>query len=543
MIIRISKSNIELLIRTDALNKLKLYFERKSIFFVISILSIISIASYVYYYNNGLGLAYNDARSHLDIGRRVVEGLNTGIAQLGSVWLPLTHILMIPTIWNDFMWHSGLAGALPSMLAFIGTGALIYYFLKELNVGLLGRFMGVFIFAVNLNILYLQSTAMTEIVLLATMTAGAYYMLLWFKREALIYLIQAAFWIMLSTLVRYDGWFLLFLASIMIFSYVWKAYGYKKSEGIVILFLTLGGLGILLWLIWNLLIFKDALYFYYGPYSAYTQQKQLEAAGVLATKKNWLLSAEIYMYALAYNSGTLTTIAGLAGALLLWTNRHISWNVRFATAILVAPFIFNVLALYLGHSVLFVYGISGKTWFNIRYGIMMMPSIAIFIGYLVHYASKMRLLIISLLMMVTFFSTVNGDAVVVDDARFGSSQKNVTEVSGWLSENTKDEPGFILISVASHDSIIFSSGLPMRKFIHEGAGSYYESALINPDRWVRWIVMRSNSDDDSTWKAMKNNIGFKRFELVDHYPFADIYQLKDEYLKDLITEPVFSKNN
>jgi hypothetical protein len=37
---------------------------------------------------------------------------------------------------------------------------------------------------------------------------------------------------------------------------------------------------------------------------------------------------------------------------------------------------------------------------------------------------------------------------------------------------------------------------------------------------------------------MKDNPGFLRYELVDHYPFADIYQLKPEYLPNLIVEPV-----
>lgn len=94
-----------------------LFFLRR--YFVVWItlaLSIISIYCYLNFYHNGLGLAYNDARSRLDIGRRVVEGLKPGLAQLGSVWLPLPHALMIPTVWNDFMWHSGLSGALESMI-------------------------------------------------------------------------------------------------------------------------------------------------------------------------------------------------------------------------------------------------------------------------------------------------------------------------------------------------------------------------------------------------------------------------------------------
>ena len=169
---------------------------------------LISISSFIVFYFNGLGLAYNDARSHLDIGRRVVEGLKPGLAQLGSVWLPLPHILITLTVWNDFMWHSGLAGALVSMISYVITGALIYKFLEKINVGMLGRLIGVAVFALNTNILYLQSTAMTESLLLVTMTAAVFELLLWYQDNKILNLVKAAFFIMLSTLVRYDGWFL-----------------------------------------------------------------------------------------------------------------------------------------------------------------------------------------------------------------------------------------------------------------------------------------------------------------------------------------------
>ena len=178
------------------------------------VLSLISIYYFVFYYHNGLGLAYNDARSHLDIGRRVVEGLKPGIAQLGSVWLPLMHILMGLTIWNDFMWHSGLAGAIISMISFVITGLLIFRYLKEINVGFLGRLIGIAIFVANINILYLQSTAMTELLLIATMTIASYELLKWYKTDSILFLVKAAFWIMLATATRYDGWFLLVWATI-----------------------------------------------------------------------------------------------------------------------------------------------------------------------------------------------------------------------------------------------------------------------------------------------------------------------------------------
>ncbi len=494
--------------------------------------------SYIYYYYNGLGLAYNDARSHLDIGRRVVEGLKPGIAQLGSVWLPLPHILMIPTIWNDFMWHSGLSGAIVSMISFVAIGVIIYLFLKQLEVGLLGRLFGVLVFVLNVNVLYLQSTAMTELLLMVTMTAGVYYLTLWAKTDKVLPLIKAAFFIMLSTVTRYDGWFLLIIAALIIAYTVFRKKGYQETEGKVVLFLTMAGLGIGLWFLWNLLIFGDPLYFAFGPYSARSQQVQLEQAGDLPTKHNLLLSISIYLYALVYNSYVYPVILGVGGMFVLWRSK-LTHEVKVSLIALLAPLFFNIVALYLGHSVLFIQGISGKTWFNVRYGIMMLPTIAIGAGFLVHKVKDFRFVLIGLYLFTIFFAFANNDAVTIDDARVGSSQKNVSEISNWLNQNAFDKKGFILIAAASHDAIIFSSGLPMKRFIHEGTGAYWESATVAPDRWARWIVMRTHDNNDSTWRLVSQSSGFNKYKLVNSYPFADIYELGEEYLPDLNTEPVF----
>lgn len=502
----------------------------------------ISCFAFIYYYQNGLGLAYNDARSHLDIGRRVVEGLKPGFAQLGSVWLPLPHLLMVPTIWNDFMWHSGLSGAIQSMIAFVGTGLLIYYFLKEVGVGMLGRLVGVAVFVANINILYLQSTAMTELLLIGTMMAGAYELLLFFKTGSVNNLIKAAFWIMLSTLVRYDGWFLFAFSMMLIGIELFRRRGYRVTEGVILFFATLAGFGIFLWFLWNLIIFKDPLYFIFGPYSAHTQQEQLAAAGVLPTEGDLLFSIKIYLYALIYNSNALVVILGTIGAIAFWLDKNISTPIKIASTALVAPLIFNILALFMGQSVIFIQGLSGNTWFNVRYGIMLMPSLAIFIGYLVYRASKLKYAFIGLLAFVLFFSFANRDAVTIDDARVGSSQKNVSEVSGWLKQNANKE-GFVLISAASHDAIIFSSGLPMKKYIHEGTGAYWETATVSPDRWARWIVMRTNDENDLTFKLVSKSKSFRNgdYILVDSYPFADIYEIKPELVDRLNTTASLGK--
>ena len=536
-----SKFTFQISFKENTLQSVKKFFEEKAIILISVILTIISVLAFVTYYQNGLGLAYNDARSHLDIGRRVVEGLRPGLAQLGSVWLPLPHILMIPTIWNDFMWHSGLSGALVSMISFVGTGLIIYQFLKRLGVGILGRLIGVLVFVANINILYLQSTAMTELLLIFTMTAGTYELVMWHKDEKILSLVKAAFWIMMASLVRYDGWFLLFFAAILIIFHTFKTKGYKAAEGTFIFFATLAALGVFLWLVWNQLIFKDALYFAFGPYSARAQQQQLEQAGVLATKGNIVLSIKVYLYALMYNTGAFTAVLGTLGMAAFWINKKISSSVRVASTALLAPLLFNIIALYLGHSVLFIQGISGDTWFNVRYGAMMIPSFAIFVGYLVDRVRPLRATIIGLFLFVTFFSFANIDAVTIDDARVGSSQKNVAEVSGWLAKNAKDEKGFILISAASHDAIIFSSGLPMERFIHEGTGAYWENATTSPDLWARWIVMRTNDTNDATFKLVQKSGQLGKYDLVNSYPFADIYQLKSDYLTNLNTEPVLGK--
>ncbi|KKQ97466.1 MAG: Glycosyl transferase family 2 [Candidatus Woesebacteria bacterium GW2011_GWA1_39_12] len=524
------KFAIELTLSRVKTLKIKNFIDKNLGTLVLCFLLGFSIISFIVYSQNGLALKYNDARSHLDIGRRVVEGLKPGVAQLGSVWLPLPHILMVPTIWNDFFWHSGLSGALISMVSFVGTGLFIYKFLEKLGV-----------FIANLNILYLQSTAMTESLLLLTMTAGVYYLTLWARDEKLINLVKSAFWIMISTVTRYDGWFLAVFASVLVGFIVIRKKGIKAAEGNFVFFATLAGFGIFLWFLWNLLIFKDPFYFAFGEFSARTQQTQLEAAGELPTKGNLFLSFKAYFFALVYNTYTYPFFVGIIGFLALIQDKKINWRVRLATLALFGALIFNVIALYMGHSVLFLPEIIGKTWFNVRYGVMLLPMIAISFGYLVERAKNYRFMILGVFFLVSFFAFVNQDAVVIDDAVYGSSQKNVTEVAGWLRKNVLREEGYVLISAASHDAIIFSSGLPMKKFIHEGTGAYWDYAVENPDKWAKWIVMRTYDMNDLTYNEIHDAEGLEKYELVDHYPFADIYRLKSEYISEVITKPILGK--
>ena len=55
---------------------------------------------------------YTDAITHSTIARRVLDSQNTGFQQLGTVWLPAPHVLLMPFVYFFPLYQSGLAGGL-----------------------------------------------------------------------------------------------------------------------------------------------------------------------------------------------------------------------------------------------------------------------------------------------------------------------------------------------------------------------------------------------------------------------------------------------
>ena len=74
-------------------------------------------------YSRGYILLYGDAVAHLGIARRILDSHNPGLVQLGGVWLPLPHLLIMPFVQKMEWWQNGLAGAWPSLLCFIASVA------------------------------------------------------------------------------------------------------------------------------------------------------------------------------------------------------------------------------------------------------------------------------------------------------------------------------------------------------------------------------------------------------------------------------------
>ena len=74
----------------------------------------VSLVSLLYCVRHSELLLYGDAVAHMGIARRVFDSRTPGLLQLGTVWLPLPHLLMIPFVLSVSMWQTGMGGSIPS---------------------------------------------------------------------------------------------------------------------------------------------------------------------------------------------------------------------------------------------------------------------------------------------------------------------------------------------------------------------------------------------------------------------------------------------
>src|SRR6202521_4131452 len=97
----------------------------------------VSVFSFLFYFRYGDVLLYGDAVAHLNIARRVFDSKTPGLLQLGTVWLPLPHLLMIPFLLSDSAWQSGIGGSIPSMVAYaLGAAGMFRLVRSALSIDL-----------------------------------------------------------------------------------------------------------------------------------------------------------------------------------------------------------------------------------------------------------------------------------------------------------------------------------------------------------------------------------------------------------------------
>jgi hypothetical protein len=468
--------------------------------YIALLLLLIATAGTYFTYTRGVLLAYNDATAHLNTARRIIDSLTPGFVQIGSVWLPLLHILELPFVANYFLWQSGLAGSIISGISFVVGGVFLYKLIAYVTKSFWAGLLGILVYASNVNLLYLQSTPMFEPLLIATAMGSIYFLARWSLEDDEKYLIFASFFTMLATLTRYDGWALFLTTAAFVFLRSLKKG--KGWDGPVILYLSLAGFGIVLWLVYNWLIFGDPLFFSRGEFSAAAQQDVLYLHNALPTKNNLPLSITTYSLSTLLNIGAVTTGLGIWGLLSYLKNNSTSIR-KYVPLLLLTPYVFNIATLYLGQSVIWLPMVPPyfTTYFNARYGVLMIPAVAFFAGYV---SSKNILFkaIIILGTMAQIYLFMNPAVLPLFGRQIGviTLQDTVSSVnddtkhaSTFLHDHYKD--GLILASSASSDAFIFRAGIPLKNFITEGSGHYWKESLKDPSVYPTWIVFFRDHTD------------------------------------------------
>jgi hypothetical protein len=501
---------------------------------VLCLAAVLSIVAYGWYASRGLTMIYTDAVSHMMIARRVVDGRALGIAQLGTVWLPLQHLLMLPLIWITPLFRDGFAGSFPSMAAYVIASVYLYRTGLFLFSSRLAGWMAALTFMLNPSMLYMQATAMSEADMLCAAILAVYYLLRWShaysvnnRTQAVIDLAKASIAIAAGTLIRYDAWFLAIAAAMLVLYTTWRKQGRKVAEAWIILFAGLAFAGCAAWFLFNWLIFRDPLAFYHNAYSALAQQARFQTVSGLPTHRNLFLSVVVYAQAAIDTVGWPLAVLALIG--------FVSWLFYFRPRmtslpvyLVFAPFAFNVLSLLTGASVLETPEIrfgGVSTYFNERYGMMMLPAFAIFLAFLaIHRRTLLALALGTIVVFGISYSSVQAP-YALEDPMTGVVAHDCTQrrqEAHWLAAHYYG--GHILISYAPDAPTMFYSDLPEGVFVTDTNGATFRATLAQPQDAVSWIVM-SPDVGNPIWAALTKQANWRRhFVLRQTFGATQIYE-------------------
>jgi hypothetical protein len=493
------------------------------------------VALYLSYRANVV-LAYQDASSHLNIARRVLDSRSPGVAQLGTIWLPIPHLLLQPFVASDYLWRTGLAGSIVGFGCFEVTAIALFLSIRLIARHQVAAWVGLAVFLSNPNMLYLQTTALTEPVMLMTMTASAYFLLRWNVRDRQSDLVLAGLLGIAAVGSRYDGWFFVIVCSFLVALSVqlrWR--DRARAEGITLVYLVLPFYGMFLWFFYNWLIFGSPLAFQQGQSTEIALEAQAPINGLIL-KHHLLSSVGAYGWATIDNLGPVIAILGLVGLGLFMVNTRFRAG-SLAPYAFLSSFPFNVITLFFGQSIILVHQLTPDHMFNVRYGIMMLPGMALFIGYL---ADRLLTRARSALVIPLLLLALLGQGLLWVPGWPGSAVSMADGLSGGGSGASSDElhsalpaylrgayqgGGILVDDVAYQQYILLRTGLPMRAYIGSNNTGLWEQALQDPSRYAAWVVMHatfSPTRPDRLTAAFLGNVTFLRhYNLVLRaYPYV-----------------------
>ncbi len=158
------------------------------------------------YWRAGLSLSHYDAKAHLVVARRIFDSLTPSWEQMGAVWLPLPHVLNALPVQIDWMYRTGASAIAISIGCFALTAAALAQLVMTSTGSRTGALLAAALFALNPNVLYLQSTPMTEPLLFALSTLVVLHLAQWVMGDGMRIRPAAGWTIVAACLTRYEAW-------------------------------------------------------------------------------------------------------------------------------------------------------------------------------------------------------------------------------------------------------------------------------------------------------------------------------------------------
>src|SRR5256885_15268598 len=93
---------------------------------VAAVAAVISVNAFLFFLYYDQTYVHIDAIAHVNKARGLFDNFQPGLRNLGTVWLPLPHLLSAPLAAIDPLWRNGAAGSLVSVVCFIGTSGFLF---------------------------------------------------------------------------------------------------------------------------------------------------------------------------------------------------------------------------------------------------------------------------------------------------------------------------------------------------------------------------------------------------------------------------------
>lgn len=445
-------------------------------------------------YARGWTLYYGDAECHLDIARRVVDAQTPGYAQIGTVWLPLTHWAMLPFVKRDDLWHNGLAGSIPFACCFVIAGTFLFAAVRRIFESTAAGAAAAAVCALNPNLLYIQATPMSEAMFFACLTALLYFTVRFRETQAGWAVAGAGIALCLGTLTRYDGWFLIPFVGLY---FLCAAREHRLR--IAIVFCLIASLGPLFWMVHNWRMAGDPLDFFRGPYSA----KSIQGSANYPGKGYWPRAFQFYGFAAYYCVGPCLAVLGVLGVVAALAKRAF-WPV----ILLLLPPAFYLCSMYSGGTPIFVPFLYSGAYYNVRYGLSILPLLAVASAALVAVfprwmRSRVALAAVAIATIPWLIHPNPQNWIVFEegDRNYRGHRQLEHQVEDYLRPRYVRGSG-IVSTFGATTAIYRDLGIPLRETLTSSDGAIWDNAQKGPDRFShqQWAVVVAG---DATEKAVK----------------------------------------